>query len=640
MTYVLMNDLSGAVFWSVTIVASVAMASFLGYSSYKDRSKGKMIFASAFAFASIGYAHWLLKAAAISFMDLSFRLAFVPVLTAIGMAAFSSFLDNEVMNKSLKGYLVVLTASAVFLFVPSTIPDPFYLLFFGSVASVSVVLLTIQVARERQIPDLMLFMSSIGIILSVLTRELGLAEECAVLLSLFGIALIGLSFRVTDDESANRTILFKTLKDEVEKVKESLRVSEEQAREELEASEGAYATLCEEAGFILIKTDRKGKITYVNKRIGDYGLTKAETIGQNLRDFVPKKDWEKLLGVVRRANRGESAEGEMEIVTPRGKIVADYRSNPLRQKGKVFEILMDIRDITKKKESENKLQNHAQELEKQVEERTKAFKISQEKLQSYSQHLEEEVEEKTRRLRQAERMGTIGETAAMVGHDLRNPLQGIAGATYYLKKMASARLEKKEVDMLESIDRAIEFCNKIVDDLLDYSRDIMIDSVETDAKTLLKESLRLVKVPAGVKIVDETESEPKLRIDRLKMQRVFINIIKNAFDAMPKGGILTIGSERKEHTVSFSFNDTGTGMNQETLQKLWTPLFTTKAKGMGFGLPICKRVVEAHGGRISAESKAGKGTTIFIVLPYGLEMKKSNDPWVGLPETVQLGEAL
>lgn len=598
-----------------------------------------MIFASAFAFASIGYVHWLLEAAEISFMELSFRLTFVPVLTAISIAAFSSFIDNEMIKKSVKGYLVVLTASTVFLFVPPAISDPFSLLFFGAVAFVSVVLLAIEVARERQTPDLMLFMSSMSIVLSVLTSEAGLAEEYAVLLSLFGITLIGLSFRVTDDESASRAVLFRTLKDEVEKVKESLRLSEERAREELEASEGAYATLCEEAGFILIKTDRKGKITYVNKRIGDYGLTKVETVGKNLLDFVLKKDWERLLGIVKRVNRGEFAEGEMEIVTPRGIIVADYRSTPLRQKGKVCEILTDIRDITKKKESEDKLQNYAQELERQVEERTKAFKISQEKLQSYSQHLEEEVEEKTRRLRQAERMGTIGETAAMVGHDLRNPLQGIAGATYYLKKMASARLEKKEVDMLESIDRAIEFCNKIVDDLLDYSREITIDSVETDAKTLLKESLRRVKVPAGIRIVDETESEPKLRIDRLKMQRVFINIIKNAFDAMPKGGMLTISSERKEHTVSFSFNDTGTGMNQETLQKLWTPLFTTKAKGMGFGLAICKRVIETHGGRISAESKMGKGTTIFIVLPYGLEVKKSKDVWEGPPVAAQLEEA-
>ena len=632
----MIDNFSEAIFWSIPIVASIVTASVLGYLAYRDKSKGKVIFALAFAFTSIGYSHWLLQAAEISFLDLSFRWAFVPMITAIHIAALSSYLRHETMDKSLKSFLVVLTTSTVFLLFPLAISDLIFLIFFGAVAFVSIILLTLLVVRKPQTPDLMLFMSFLCIIFSVMTKEANLPEEYAVLLSLFGIILIGLVFRVTDAESTSSLASFMVLKKELEKVRERLRLTQERAAAELKASEERYETLCEEAGFIIIKTNRKGKITYIIRRINDYGLKKEETVGKNLLDFVPKEDWDRLLGEVKRVNRGEFTEGEMEIVTPRGKIIADYRSTPFRQRGRISEILTSIRDITDRKEMENKLQNYTQELEKQVEERTKVLRISQERLENYSQHLEELVEEKTRKLRQVERMGTIGELAAMVGHDLRNPLQGIAGATYYLKKMASAKLGEKELDMLTSIDRAMEFCNKIINDLLDYSGEIMLDPIETDPKTLLKETLSLIKVPAGVKVVDETQPEPKMRIDKPKMQRVFVNIIKNAFDAMPRGGVLTFRSEQKEHGVSLSFSDTGAGMSRETLQKLWTPLFTTKAKGMGFGLSICKRIVEAHGGKIFVESTMGKGTAFFIVLPNGSDLRRDKDVWVSLPDPVQL----
>jgi signal transduction histidine kinase len=99
------------------------------------------------------------------------------------------------------------------------------------------------------------------------------------------------------------------------------------------------------------------------------------------------------------------------------------------------------------------------------------------------------------------------------------------------------------------------------------------------------------------------------------MVRVFVNLVTNAFDAMPNGGTLTIQSQNLGDKVSLSFEDTGSGMTTETLSKLWIPLFTTKAKGMGFGMAICKRIVEAHGGRIWAKSAVGEGTTINIELP-------------------------
>jgi signal transduction histidine kinase len=111
--------------------------------------------------------------------------------------------------------------------------------------------------------------------------------------------------------------------------------------------------------------------------------------------------------------------------------------------------------------------------------------------------------------------------------------------------------------------------------------------------------------------------------DSAKMQRVIVNLIDNAIDAMPQGGTLTVSSSEVDGIVEISVADTGTGMTQEVVQKLWVPLFTTKQKGMGLGLPICKRIVEAHGGSISVQSILGKGSTFTVKLPTKPVLKGS-----------------
>jgi len=252
------------------------------------------------------------------------------------------------------------------------------------------------------------------------------------------------------------------------------------------------------------------------------------------------------------------------------------------------------------------------------------IKEMEEKLRQYSEHLEELVQERTEELRQtnaklvkAERLAAIGELAGMVGHDLRNPLTGIKGAVYYLKTKYGAEADLKTKEIFETADKAIDYSNKIINDLLDYSRNLTLEPVNTTPKALLKNALSLVEVPERIKIVDATEGKREIKADTMSMSRVFINIITNAFDAMPEGGTLTVTSRAVKGKVEITFKDTGTGMSKETLSKLTrgSPLFTTKAKGMGLGLPICKRIVEAHGGKISLESALGKGTTITITIP-------------------------
>jgi len=287
------------------------------------------------------------------------------------------------------------------------------------------------------------------------------------------------------------------------------------------------------------------------------------------------------------------------------------------EKGTVTTALELAVNITERKIMQNKLAEYSEKLEKLVEQRTEQLKQTQAKLVK-SEHL-----------------ATIGELAAMVGHDLRNPLTGIKNAAYYLKKKGNACTEANKTAMLEIIDNAIEHANKIINDLLDYSREIHLELEERTPCLLLAEALMLVQIPKKVKFLDRTHDEPKMMIDARKITRVFVNLIKNAIDAMPNGGTLEVESEQKEDNVEFTFRDTGTGMSEEIKAKLFSPLFTTKAQGMGLGLAICKRIVEAHGGEITVQSVLGKGTTFTVTLPVKPKLAVGGEKeWVIMPKSL------
>ena len=209
----------------------------------------------------------------------------------------------------------------------------------------------------------------------------------------------------------------------------------------------------------------------------------------------------------------------------------------------------------------------------------------------------------------------MNEVSRMVGHDLRNPLTGIRGAAYSLKKNYGTKIGQKGNDLLQTIDDCVEYSDKIVRDLLEYSCEIELNIIETNPKRLVNDSLSTLMVPSNIQILNEVSDELPLWVDYGKIERVFCNLITNAFDAMPDGGKLKITSKQVNEHVEISFSDSGVGMSKDVLEKLWTPFFTTKAKGMGVGLPISKRIIGAHEGKIEVQSIEGKGTCFAVFLP-------------------------
>ena len=219
------------------------------------------------------------------------------------------------------------------------------------------------------------------------------------------------------------------------------------------------------------------------------------------------------------------------------------------------------------------------------------------------------------RLVKAERLASIGELAGQVGHDLRNPLTGIKSGAYFLKKKGNTLTDSDREKVLEMIDNAVEDSNRIINSLVDYSGELNLEMEKSTPKTIMARALSRVRIPGQITILDRTEDEPQLLLDVSRMESVFISILQNALESITGNGTIEVHSTKKDANVEITFVDSGAGIPENILAKVFSPLTTTKAKGMGLGLATCKRIVDAHGGRITVESALGKGTTVTIVLP-------------------------
>ncbi|MGQ9545073.1 MAG: PAS domain S-box protein [Candidatus Bathycorpusculaceae bacterium] len=371
--------------------------------------------------------------------------------------------------------------------------------------------------------------------------------------------------------------------------------------EKLKESEERLKRLIEYAPDAIYLNDLQGRFIDGNKQAEALiGYKKEELIGKSLFEtgIFPEKCLPKIKEAIEKNLRGEKyGPDEFELIRKDGRTVfAEISAFPIFSGGKI-EVIGIARDITERKQMQKKLEEYAQHLEELVEQRTKALKEAQEQLIK------------------AERLAAIGQVAAMVGHDLRNPLTGIKGAVYYLKNKLGQLMDENVREMLKLIEENVQYADKIISDLMEYSREIKLEFTETTPKAITAETLSTVEVPEKIQVVDLTQDSPKMMVDLEKMKRVFSNIIKNAIDAMPDGGKLTITAKESDGTIEISFSDTGKGIPKEVMEKIWTPFFTTKSRGMGLGLPICKGFVEAHGGKIEVESKVGEGTTFTVTIP-------------------------
>jgi len=349
----------------------------------------------------------------------------------------------------------------------------------------------------------------------------------------------------------------------------------------------------------LVTINPEGKITDVNHATEEVtGCGRDELIGSEFSTYFTEPEKARaayqqvfIYGFVKDYPLGmKSKSGTATDVLYNATV---YRN----EKGEIEGVFAAARDITERKRAE-------------------------EELQRYSGHLEAIVEERTAQLKDAERLAGIGETAAMIGHDLRNPLQGLQ----YVVDLQKMRFERtapeerdardwdKAAESFERIGQQIFYMDKIVGDLQDYARPLHPEPERMSLGNLIEDVLAQVPHDKNVWVTTSVDGV-HLEADRHLMHRVFSNLFLNAAQAMPEGGTLTVTGSPSDHEVVIKVKDTGVGIPAEMEEKLFSPLMTGKAKGTGLGLAVVKRIIDAHGGTITFESEKGKGTTFTVTLP-------------------------
>jgi PAS domain S-box-containing protein len=378
-----------------------------------------------------------------------------------------------------------------------------------------------------------------------------------------------------------------------------------QLEEKLFQSERKYRSLYETSLDGIVSFDMGGHITECNDAYAQMvGYSKDELKDLTYVQLTPEKWHHMEQEIVREqvTKRGHSDLYEKEYVRKDGSIMPINIRTWLVRDEKWMPVGMwaIVRDITRTKQLENELKR-------------------------YSEHLEHLVDERTRELKDAERLAAIGETAAMVGHDIRNPLQTVEGAVFLAKEEIKALPSRTQEisnieEMLNAIHEETTYVNKIVSDLQDYARPLAPQLEEIDTKQLINSILATVQIPSTVEVsVTVNQDCCTMIVDPTMMKRVLANLITNALQAMLNGGKLTISALTKDDEVHIDVQDTGQGIPDENRAKIFQPLFSTKAKGQGFGLAVVKRLVEAHNGTIAFNSEVGKGTTFTVVIPVAKE---------------------
>ncbi len=375
----------------------------------------------------------------------------------------------------------------------------------------------------------------------------------------------------------------KKMEEKLRQYSEHLEELVQKRTEELLESEKRYSILVEEAsdGVTMIQD---GKVVFANKKAAEIiGYSIDEIIGLPFEDVVDEKYLQLATEGYMRVIRGEKVSpiAELELIAKSGEPTPIEASSTLIQYQGCPANLVIVRDIRERKRMEEQ-----------------RFEL--------------------------ERLAAIGEVATMVGHDLRNPLQAIENAAYYLNNelprlLPSILVSQRAVEMLQVINASVNYADKIIRDLHDFSATKKPTLKKINITAIVKETLSQVEIPEDVEFFTELDHLPEIKADQDMIRRVFLNLAVNGIQAMEKGGTLKVSTKETKGFVEVSFKDTGVGMPKEDMKKLFTPFFTTKAKGLGMGLAICKRFVEIHGGSIEVESEEGKGSTFTVKLPVQKE---------------------
>lgn len=430
------------------------------------------------------------------------------------------------------------------------------------------------------------------------------------------------------------------------KIKEkSLKLSEENRKKSQELAKH-YSFLAENTLGIIFQTTKTGKITYINSAVENIaGWKVSEMIGKKFIKFVPKKELPKYFPILKNALSGtEIGSFESYVLHKEGHLIPVEFDGKLVSVDKKIVIQGTIKDITKRKKAEDELKEAHDQLELRVKQRTsellktnkklcreinerekteKKLKDAHKKLRMLNQDLEFKVRDRTAEVQKL--LEQKDEFINQLGHDLKNPLNPLTNLLPLLEKYA---VDSKSKEILRMLNRNSDFMKNLVvktiqlarlnspNTQLNFERINLLDEVNSIIENnnhSINQANQSVEINIAKKLM--------LTADKLRLTELFDNIISNAIKYSPNGGKIKISAREKREDVLVSVKDSGVGLENNQLEKIFDEFYKVDKsrhdfKSSGLGLPICKRIVEKHGGHIWAESKGSKkGTTISFILP-------------------------
>jgi two-component system, NtrC family, sensor kinase len=253
-----------------------------------------------------------------------------------------------------------------------------------------------------------------------------------------------------------------------------------------------------------------------------------------------------------------------------------------------------------KRRLEQEIKRYAEELEARVGERTA------------------ELIETHKRLVTQERIAALGRAAAQVAHEVKNPLAGLLLYSLHLKGKAT-NFSESEIYLVDKIVETINHLNTRVEQILGFARPVSLNLRSGNLNNMVNDVLELLRPQLTANRVEVRlsfdQNATNGMFDESSMRGALMNIILNAIEAMPNGGTLSIATLRTSETLRVEIADAGRGIAEEEAKKIFEPFYTTKAQGLGLGMPYARKIIEQHGGTISLNSRVGEGTTISISLP-------------------------
>jgi PAS domain S-box-containing protein len=422
----------------------------------------------------------------------------------------------------------------------------------------------------------------------------------------------------------------RTANEELQASNEELQTTLNKLKEANTYSEGLLKSMVDGLSVL----DLEGRVIDINDALqGMLGLKREEVLGQSmvqlLGPMVEPAEIEKVSATIGQLMAGAPARSiEVVIATKYGtsvtlsiapSVVRDDKDQPIM----LFAV---VRDITERKRMESEIQAKNEQLDAQNEELRSAneeLQATEEELRAANEELQsanDELRETQEKLIRSEKLAAIGQLASGVGHELRNPLGAIKNAVFYVRRRIGntdlPATEPRVMEFLDIIDEEVNAANKVITDLLGFSRVAKPTVSPISIAGVIEDALKHNPLPENIQLASVIdENLPMVMVDADQVRQVFINIVLNALQAMPDGGRLGIRARSKGEFVEVEFSDNGSGIPTSAIKKIFDPLFTTKAKGIGLGLSVCKSILERHGGDIWVESKVGSGSTFTVSLP-------------------------